>query len=183
MSGLAVAVTRVLLVSAVAGTLAGCDRADMVSQPKSHNWDRSDFFPDKSTMRLPVAGTAPRQEPNLPLAQPPVITAALMERGHQRFDIFCAPCHGQSGDGQGMIVQRGFPAPPHLWIDRLKTAKATYLYDVITNGHGVMYSYADRVPPADRWAIIAYVRALQASQDADPAALPPEDRQHLEAGR
>ena len=80
-----------------------------------------------------------------------------------------------------MIVQRGFPAPPHLWTDKLVAAKAAYLYDVITNGQGVMYSYADRVPPADRWAIVAYVRALQASQSADPARLPAEDRQKLEA--
>lgn len=177
----AASVGRAMSVLALAGTMAACDRADMVAQPKSSNWDRDTFFPDKSSMRQPVPGTQPRDEPNLPVAQPAAITQGLLDRGQQRFDIFCSPCHGRSGDGQGMIVQRGFPAPPHLWNDRLVAAKAIYLYDVITNGHGVMYSYADRVPPADRWAIIAYVRALQTSQSADANKLPAEDRQHLEA--
>ena len=82
-----------------------------------------------------------------------------------------------------MIVQRGFPAPPPLWLPRLEGARASYLYDVITNGHGVMYSYADRVKSADRWAVIAYVRALQQSQDATPADLPADDRKLLEAAQ
>ena len=82
-----------------------------------------------------------------------------------------------------MVVQRGFPEPPPLWLPRLEHADASYLYDVITNGHGVMYSYADRVKSADRWAVIAYVRALQLSQDAVPAALAPEDRARLEAAQ
>lgn len=176
-------VGRALSVLAVAGIVAACDRADMVAQPKSANWDRDTAFADGSSMRQPVPGTEPRDEPNLPVAQPPAITQVLLERGQQRFDIFCSPCHGRSGDGQGMIVQRGFPAPPHLWTDKLVAAKAAYLYDVITNGHGVMYSYADRVPPADRWAIIAYVRALQVSQSVDPARLSTEDRRQLEADR
>ncbi len=168
------------LILSTAMSLSACDRADMVSQPKSADWDRSNFFADESSMRPPVPGTQPRNVPNLPVPQPTVITQAMLERGRERFDIFCTPCHGRSGDGQGTIVQRGFPAPPQLWSDALVKAKATHLYDVITNGHGVMYSYADRVPPPDRWAIIAYVRALQVSQNADPARLPPSDRDRLE---
>ena len=116
----------------------------------------------------------------MPIEACATITATMLERGHQRFDIFCSPCHGTSGDGQGMIVQRGFPAPPPLNNDALVKSKAAFFYDVITNGHGDMYSYADRVPPADRWAIIAYIRALQTSQGASLAALSAEDRAALE---
>lgn len=166
---------------ALAAPLGGCDRADMVTQDKAQNWDKNAFFPDGSTMRQPVAGTVARDEPNRPVPQPAAITAALLDRGHERYEIFCSPCHGRTGAGDGMIVERGFPRPPALAVDRLRQAKARYLYDVITNGHGVMYSYADRVPPADRWAVIAYVRALQESQNAEVAGLPAEDRAKLEA--
>ncbi len=172
--GLAIACAMAFL------AVAGCDRANMVQQPKSQVWDRNPFFADQSTMRPPVSGTQPRREPNLPVAQPASVTPALLARGRERFDIFCSPCHGASGDGQGMIVQRGFPPPPRLDNEALVKSKAGFFYDVITNGHGVMYSYADRVPPADRWAIIAYIRALQLSQHATVAALPAEDRTALE---
>ena len=161
--------------------LAGCDRADMVSQDKADTWDKNAFFADGSTMRQPVPGTVARGAPNEPVAQPATITQAMIDRGQERFDIFCSPCHGLSGDGRGMIVQRGFPKPPDLAIERLRKAKAHYLYDVITRGHGVMYGYGDRVPPADRWAVVAYLRALQQSQGADVVALPAEDRAKLEA--
>ncbi len=163
--------------------LAGCDRADMVAQGKAKQWDENHFFADRSSMREPVPGTVARDAPDEPAPQPAVITTALLDRGRTEFDIFCSPCHGRSGDGRGMIVQRGFPAPPPLWLPRLEQAKASYLYDVITNGHGVMYSYADRVKSADRWAVIAYVRALQQSQAAKPSALPQQDRDLLEAAR
>lgn len=163
--------------------LGGCDRANMVSQDKAQTWDESRFFVDRSSMRPPVPGTVARDAPGEAVPQPAVITASLVERGHERFDIFCSPCHGQSGDGRGMIVERGFPQPPPLGSDRLRGAKASHLYDVITSGHGVMYSYADRVPSADRWAIVSYVRALQQSQNATVAALPDEDRARLEATR
>ena len=167
------------LALAAAVALAGCDRADMVAQDKAQTWDKSTVFPDQSSMRPPVPGAVARDEPNQPVPQPASITTALLERGHERYDIFCSPCHGRAGDGQGLIVQRGFPRPPAFSTDRLKQAKASYLYDVITNGHGVMYSYADRVPSADRWAIIAYLRALQESQGATVASLPEEDRAKL----
>ena len=175
---------RILLGLALAAPLlAGCGKANMDSQAKARQWDENAFFADHSSMRQPVPGTVARDAPDAPAPQPKAITAALLERGRTEFNIFCSPCHGQSGDGRGMIVQRGFPAPPPLWVPRLESAKASYLYDVITNGHGVMYSYADRVKSADRWAVIAYVRALQQSQDAKPADLPVEDRTLLEAAK
>ena len=167
----------------LAPLLAGCGKANMDSQAKAKQWDENAFFADHSSMRQPVPGTVARDAPDAPAPQPKLITAALVDRGRTEFNIFCSPCHGQSGDGRGMIVQRGFPAPPPLWLPRLEQAKASYLYDVITDGHGVMYSYADRVKPADRWAVIAYVRALQQSQDAKPEELPVEDRRLLEAAR
>ena len=100
------------------------------------------------------------------------ITMDLLKRGQQRFDIYCAPCHSRLGDGDGRIARRGFPHPPSYHIDRLRNAPDRHFYDVITHGYGVMYPYADRVSPEDRWAIVAYIRALQLSQDAPREALP-----------
>jgi mono/diheme cytochrome c family protein len=96
--------------------------------------------------------------------EPPEATAALLARGRERFGIFCSPCHGVDGYGEGIIVARGFPHPPSFHEARLRAAPAQLFFDTITNGNGAMYSYADRVPPTDRWAIIAYIRALQLSQ-------------------
>jgi mono/diheme cytochrome c family protein len=106
-------------------------------------------------------------------------THAALERGRQRFDIYCAPCHGLTGDGNGYITARGFPHPPSYHTDRLRAAPDSHFYDVITRGYGDMYSYADRVTPADRRAIIAYIRALQLSRHASLAALAPSDRARL----
>ncbi|MGD9540104.1 c-type cytochrome [Methylocystis sp.] len=97
---------------------------------------------------------------------PPRLTLALVERGQQRFRIYCTPCHSELGNGQGMIVQRGFPEPPSYTSERLLKAPTRHFVDVIARGHGAMYSYAARVPPTDRWAIAAYIRALQISQNA-----------------
>ena len=105
----------------------------------------------------------------------PPASAALLARGRDRFDIFCSPCHSIAGDGDGMIARRGFPHPPSFHIDRLRNASDAHFYAVITNGYGVMHSYARRVPPADRLAIIAYIRALQLSQHAPTALLDPDD--------
>ncbi len=102
-------------------------------------------------------------------AIPYPITLPLLERGRQRFDIYCAPCHSVVGDGDGMVVRRGFPAPPSYHIERLRAAPDRHFYDVITQGYGVMYPYGDRVAPEDRWAIVAYIRALQLSQHAAPS--------------
>ena len=105
----------------------------------------------------------------------PPMSASLLARGRDRFDIFCSPCHSIAGDGDGMIARRGFPHPPSFHIDRLRNASDAHFYAVITNGYGVMHSYARRVPPADRLAIIAYIRALQLSQHAPVAMLDPDD--------
>lgn len=155
--------------------LAGCKREDMYSQRKFGTWDRNPFFAHDSTMRPTVPGTVSPDDASQPVPQPASISAAMLGRGEQRFNIFCAPCHGRAGDGAGMIVQRGFPRPPSFHSAELRKAKASQFYDVITSGHGAMYGYADRVSPADRWAIIAYIRALQRSQDASRDELSPHD--------
>jgi len=110
---------------------------------------------------------------------PSPITREILLRGQERYNIFCSPCHDRVGNGQGMIVQRGFRRPPSFHIDRLREAPVGYFFDVITNGFGAMYDYGDRVPPPDRWAIIAYIRALQLSQHATLADVPLEERQQL----
>jgi mono/diheme cytochrome c family protein len=126
---------------------------------------------------LPPAAIVARDEK--PVSVPPV-TMALLERGQQRFDIYCAPCHSKVGDGHGMIVERGFPQPLSYYIARLRDAPNQHFFDVITHGYGAMYSYADRVAPEDRWAITAYIRALQASASAQIADVPPDKRQALQ---
>jgi mono/diheme cytochrome c family protein len=113
-------------------------------------------------------------------ANPLPITPALLARGQDRFNIFCAPCHSRAGDGDGMIARRGFPAPPSYHTARLRHAPDSHFYDVISHGYGVMYPYADRVSPHDRWAIVAYIRALQLSQHAPASALTPQDLHMLD---
>ncbi|MDW8167442.1 MAG: cytochrome c [Acidobacteriota bacterium] len=110
------------------------------------------------------------------------ITRSILERGRERYDIFCAPCHGRDGYGEGMIVQRGFRQPSSFHTDRLRQAPVGYFFDVITNGFGTMYSYASRIPPEDRWAIVAYIRALQLSQNARLQDVPPAERRRLTEG-
>src|SRR5205085_11750125 len=107
----------------------------------------------------------------------------LLERGRDRFEIYCAVCHGRTGEGNGMIVQRGFPPPPSFHIDRLRQAPIGHLFDVITQGYGIMYSYAERVEPNDRWAISAYIRALQLSRHATLAQVPANERNRLESSQ
>jgi mono/diheme cytochrome c family protein len=114
-------------------------------------------------------------------ASPLPVTMALLERGRERFDIYCAPCHGRSGDGDGMIVRRGFPAPPSYHTDRLRNAPDSHFYQVISDGYGAMYPYADRIDPHDRWAIVAYIRALQLSQHAPRDRLTAQDLARLPA--
>lgn len=161
--------------------LAACDDHSMARQSKYETYEAADLFPDGSAMQQPVPGTVYRGElaQLAALEQRPQITMALLERGRERFDIFCAPCHGRAGDGEGIIVQRGFPKPPSYHIDRLREASDRHFLDVIRNGYGVMYAYASRVPPADRWAIVAYIRALQLSQHAGIAELPADLRGRL----
>jgi mono/diheme cytochrome c family protein len=155
---------------------AACD--NMANQPKRLPFELR-YGEQANWPALPPTHIVARDDPVKPPA-PPQVTMALLERGQQRFDIYCAPCHSRAGDGHGMIVARGFPAPPSYYIDRLEKAPIQHFYDVITNGYGAMYSYAERVAPTDRWAIIAYIRALQASANAQITEVPPDMRQTLQ---
>jgi mono/diheme cytochrome c family protein len=178
---------------ALAGLLAvaGC-RQDMHNQPKFIPLRESEFFTDHRSARPLVEGTVARGEVEgndllstgmvngeLASAFPFPVTGDVMRRGQERYDIFCAPCHARTGNGDGMIVRRGFRAPPSLHVDRLRQAPAGHFFDVITNGFGAMPDYRAQVPVRDRWAIIAYIRALQASTAAGIADVPPEKRNEI----
>ena len=160
---------RAILLLAALVVLGGCD--DMAEQAK-----QKVYSPNVGPVETP-SGTVEYQDKPVP---PPPVTLALLERGQERFRIYCTPCHSEIGDGHGMIVQRGFPPPPSYHIDRLRQAPVRHFYDVITSGHGAMYSFAERVQPADRWAIAAYVRALQRSQNATMADVPPDQQGALQ---
>lgn len=166
-------------------------------QPRYNPYDPTDFFPDGQSARTPVAGTVPRGD----LASGPQellytgkvngavvdefpfpVTRQVLERGRERFNIYCEPCHGMTGDGDGMIVQRGFRHPPSLHSDHLGSAPAGHFFDVISNGFGVMYPYGYRIVPRDRWAIISYIRALQLSRQASINDVPAEERKKLQGG-
>jgi mono/diheme cytochrome c family protein len=159
--------------------LASCD--DMTHQPRYESYEKSGLFPDQKALQAPPDGVIAQDDPALAaaLANRPAMSMALIERGRDRFQIYCAPCHDASGYGRGTVPARGFPEPPSFHIDRLRKAPSRYFVEVITHGHGVMYSYADRVGPADRWAIAAYIRALQLSQHAPAAALTDDERRKL----
>lgn len=174
---------RAVLAALALLALVGCKRQDMYTQDRSQTWDRNGFFPDQASMRPPVQGAMARDAPNPPAAMPATIDAALLQRGENRFEIFCTGCHGRAANGEGMIVQRGFPHPPSFVEGKLRDAKADVFWDAITNGYGAMYSFADRLAPADRWAVIAYIRAVQLSQNSTVASLPAGDRARLEALR
>ncbi|HEV3163032.1 MAG TPA: cytochrome c [Isosphaeraceae bacterium] len=168
----------------------------MYDQPKYEPLEASSFFEDGQSARPLVSGTVARGDlriddhlykgkvdGKLVETFPFPVDRAVMERGRERFNIFCSPCHGRVGDGHGMIVQRGFSAPPSFHKDSLRQEPVGHFYDVITNGHGAMYSYASRVPPRDRWAITAYIRALQLSQSATLDDVPAAIRHQLEEER
>ena len=162
-------------------------RQDMATQPKNLPFSPSDFFEDGRSERPPVENTVARGSladdwlfvPKDSNAFPMPVNQALLERGQNRYKIFCTPCHGLQGDGNGMISMRGMKHPPSFHQDRLRQAPNGYVYDVITNGFGAMYGYSAQIPPLDRWAIIAYVRALQLSRNAKLADLPAELREKL----
>jgi mono/diheme cytochrome c family protein len=171
--------------------LAGCS-PDMRQQPSYKPLAYSELFEDGRAARPSVPGTVARGELRLDAAYfrgkvegvpvPRIPFAANLQtlhRGRERFDIYCSPCHGRVGDGMGMVVQRGFVQPPSLHVDRLREAPDGHFFDVMTNGFGVMASYATRVSPADRWAITAYIRALQLSQSAGIDDVPPGEREKL----
>ena len=185
---------NLLLACVVAGSGAAC-RQDMYNQPKYKPLAASEFFADGTSARpLPphtvarghldedtVFYTGKNDDGTLAAAFPMPITRDLLKRGQERFNIYCSVCHGYEGDGNGMVVQRGFPPPNSYHIDRLRQAPPGYFYNVITNGYGVMYSYASRVEPSDRWAIAAYIRALQLSRTGRLADVPASERAKLEA--
>ncbi len=156
--------------------LLGACRQEMAEQPKYVAFAPSTLWPDGASARPLVPGTVARGalERRAEALTPPPVTPALLARGRERYEIFCAPCHGLDGMGEGRVVARGFPQPPSYHSARLRAAPAQHFFDVITDGYGVMYSYAGRVAPADRWAIAAYIRALQlASAEARTAAAEP----------
>jgi len=160
--------------------LANCDDVSMTQQKR---------YDTEAPARLWQNGAAARPLPANVVAQgdparaqqartPPPMSEALLKRGQERYDIYCSPCHGLSGKGDGIVPQRGFPKPPSYLEPRLLAAPAQEIYDAITKGYGAMFSYASRVAPRDRWAIVGYVRALQLSQHASLSQAP-EAREKL----
>ncbi|HEY2118114.1 MAG TPA: cytochrome c [Candidatus Acidoferrum sp.] len=172
--------------------LAGCGslRQDMANQPRQNPLSPSSFFPDGRSERPVPENTVARGSiaddallvPKDSNAFPLPLTAELLERGQERYGIFCSPCHGFEGDGRGMVAMRGMKHPPSFHQERLRQEPNGYIYDVVTNGFGAMYGYSAQIPPQDRWAIIAYLRALQLSRNARVAELPPDLRRKLLAG-
>jgi hypothetical protein len=186
--------TRVVLAMlwlSVGLAVCGCSQM-MNDEPRYKPLAASDFFADGQSARPQVVGTIARGHLRLDQAfytgksggvlvdaLPIPVTRDVLLRGRERFDIFCSPCHGRLGNGDGVVVERGFTSPPSYHTDRLRTAPIGYFFDIMTNGFGAMFSYATRVPPADRWAIAAYVRALQLSQHATLSDAPADARQKL----
>lgn len=185
---------RASLPPLIAGLLllvfAGCN--DMYDTGRIKPFERNAFFVDGSSARPIPEGTVAREQAvvrdlfhtgkrdgKFLDAFPFVITDSVMRRGRDRYTTFCTPCHGRLGDGGGMIVLRGFPRPNSFHSDSVRARPAGYYFDVITNGFGRMYSYAPSIPIEDRWAIVAYIRALQLSQRAEVSALPEKERSLL----
>ena len=180
----------VLLALVAAG--AGC-RQDMHDAPRYDPLEKSTFFTDGQASRPLVANTVPRgglrEDRHLyegivdgkPADTFPMpVTAAVLQRGQERFNVFCAPCHARTGEGNGVIVQRGFRQPPSYHEDRLRNAPVGYFFDVMTHGFGAMQDYAAQLPVADRWAVAAYIRALQLSQRATVEDVPADRRGDLD---
>lgn len=168
-------------------------RQDMQDQPKYKPLAASKFFTDGRSARPIPANTIARDELNdddsfhtgeangafldtIPLP----VDLRLLERGHDRYNIFCSPCHGEVGDGLGMIARRGFQIPANLHTDRLRSVPPGYIYQVIKNGYGAMPDHGDQIPVRDRWAIVAFVRALQLSRHATVADMPAAEREQLD---
>ncbi|HXY50562.1 MAG TPA: cytochrome c [Terriglobales bacterium] len=169
----------------VLGGMAGC-RLDMHVQPKQLPFTKSDFFPDQRSARPLVEGTVARGDLRADIYfytgklgdnpgdyMPFPVNEAVLQRGRERFNIFCAPCHSRVGDGRGFVPSRGFRRePPSYHIERLRKAPLGYFFDIMSNGFGIMPDYASQIPPRDRWCIVAYIRALQLSQNATMADVP-----------
>jgi len=168
----------------------------MYDQPKFIPLRPTDFFGDGRSERPLPEGTVARGHLNDDVAFytgkapdgkpvdkfPFPVTRDVLERGRDRFNVYCSPCHDRQGEGNGMIVKRGLRHPPSYHIDRLRQVPNGYLFDVITSGFGAMQDYAAQIPPRDRWAIVAYVRALQLSHNATIGDVPPASRAQLESG-
>jgi hypothetical protein len=166
----------------------------MANQPRGRPLRKSAFYEDGASARVLVAGTVPRgflredrafyaglgPDGKFVTELPVKLTGEILARGRERYDIFCSPCHGRTGAGQGMVVRRGFKQPSSFHIDRLKNERIGFFFDVMTNGFVEMASYASQVPPEDRWAIAAYIRALQLSQSTPAALLDPADLAQLD---
>jgi len=191
-----------LLVTVLA--LAGCERVmrNMYDQPTLRPGDDSPLFAEGPASRLPPPGSVPQavgteaavssggqgqaQAEALHAADalralPAVPGRAMLLRGQERYTIYCLPCHGATGEGDGMVVRRGFPAPPTLHLARLRASDDRHLYEVVRDGFGVMPAFADRTEPDDRWAVVAYLRALQTSRFTRLADLPPGMRERIAA--
>ena len=179
------------IVLALAGT--GC-RQDMHDAPRVDAYEATDAFPDGRGNRPVVEGTVARGHLNddellytgkvngqLADEFPFPVTKAVLERGHERFNIYCSPCHGQTGMGNGMIVSRGLRPPPSYHDEKLRTQPVGHFFDVMTNGFGAMQDYRAQVDVTDRWAIAAYIRALQLSQHATVEDVPADKRPALDA--
>lgn len=181
-------ILRVLAAICGALWLAGCSlKQDMALQPKYRPLEPSESFADGRSGRPLIEGTVsrnaldddamlvPKESNSFPLP----VTAELLHRGQERYGIFCTPCHGAQGDGNGMIVMRGMKHPPSYHEARLRQVTNGYMFDVITNGFGAMLNYSAQIPVRDRWAIVAYVRALQLSRNAKVSELPADVRERL----
>jgi mono/diheme cytochrome c family protein len=185
--------------------LAGCERAkqDMYDQPRYDTFTGSPLFADGASARMPPAGVQARSRGDFAgsssgrrgaaqvqadlaaqraQAIPYAVDLQLLEKGRERYAIYCMPCHSPAGDGDGLVVRRGFPAPPTFHQARLREAGDRHFYDVISRGYGVMAPYGDRIEPQERWAIVAFIRALQLSQHASVATLPDALRAQVENG-
>lgn len=183
-----------LVLALIAVLALGACRQKMANQPRYDPLEASDFFADGMSARPRVEGTVARGELstdpffdtgklNGQIADgfPVPVTDDLINRGHERFDIYCSQCHGRTGDGDGMIPSRGFRRPPSFHTESLRNAPTGHLFDVMTNGFGAMPPYAKMIPAQDRWAITAYIRALQLSQNSTGAGIPVEERAKLDA--
>lgn len=181
-----------ILAGLLAVFLAGCTN-DMKDQPKFEPYEETSFFPDHRSQRPLIDGVVAQGELNedeafytgkkdgkIVAKNPLPVTQDLLERGRQRFNIYCIVCHGAVGAGDGIVIRRGFkPVPPSFHTDKLRQIEDGHFFDVITHGFGVMQDYAMQVSPADRWAITAYIRALQLSQNAKISDLSEADKKKL----
>jgi mono/diheme cytochrome c family protein len=176
---------RLLLLTLVAPTfvVGGCYESDvdpMMRQEKMNTYWENDYYADKRSMRIPPANTVPRERP-LNAMTPPPVTAALVQRGRERFDIHCAVCHGFAGDGDSVVASKmSLRAPPTLLSDKLRAYTPAQIFDVATTGYGYMPKYESEITAADRWAIANYIKALQLSQHATIDDVPAAKRDDLD---